>query len=120
MIRDTLGEILRQQGATVLCAADGEEALTLYRAESASFDLVLMDMVMPRRNGADCLRAMAEIDNGLRAIVCSGYAPEGELDRIPPEILCERLLKPIRTGELLQAVARALGLLSTASGERRH
>lgn len=49
---------LRRAGYTVLPAADGEEALRLCRAEAP--DLLLLDLIMPKLQGFDVLRALKE------------------------------------------------------------
>jgi DNA-binding response OmpR family regulator len=47
---------LRKRGYDVVSAADGEEGLAL--ATSQTFDLVLLDMLMPRMSGLDMLREL--------------------------------------------------------------
>ena len=49
---------LRQHGLEVLTAVDGEEALRLARAERP--DLVLLDVVMPRLQGFEVLKALKQ------------------------------------------------------------
>ncbi|OGL12568.1 MAG: hypothetical protein A3I17_05670 [Candidatus Rokubacteria bacterium RIFCSPLOWO2_02_FULL_72_37] len=49
---------LRQRGFTVTTAEDGEEGLRL--ARSRGFDLVLLDMLMPKLSGLSVLRALRE------------------------------------------------------------
>ena len=49
---------LRQHGYTVLLAVDGEEALRIARAERP--DLVLLDLIMPKLQGFEVLRALKE------------------------------------------------------------
>jgi CheY-like chemotaxis protein len=43
-------------GLTVLCAQDGEEGLRLARTEP--FDLILLDILMPKLTGLEVLRAL--------------------------------------------------------------
>jgi DNA-binding response OmpR family regulator len=47
---------LRQQGFTVLVAVDGEEALRVARAERP--DVVLLDLIMPKLQGFEVLKAL--------------------------------------------------------------
>ena len=51
---------LRQQGFEVLAATDGEEALRVARTERP--DLVLLDVVMPRLQGFEVLKALKRDD----------------------------------------------------------
>lgn len=55
-----LCHILTRQGATVRTAGDGLEAIRL--AEEADFDLILMDVSMPRTDGFAAVRAIREIE----------------------------------------------------------
>ncbi|MGQ3293662.1 MAG: response regulator, partial [Shinella sp.] len=55
--RDVLARRLRRQGiVNVVQAGDGLEALEKVRAEP--FDLILLDVMMPRMNGIDALQAL--------------------------------------------------------------
>ena len=57
--RDVLARRLKRQGLTnVQQAADGLEALEKVRAEP--FDLILLDVMMPRMNGIEALQALKE------------------------------------------------------------
>jgi len=54
--RDLYAEYLRMRGFEVTCAADGEAALHL--ALPAVYDLVVLDLAMPRMDGIAVLRAL--------------------------------------------------------------
>ncbi len=56
----TLTDRLRDEGYLVETAGDGETGLE--RAASERFDLVLLDVMLPRRNGFDMCRALRERD----------------------------------------------------------
>jgi PleD family two-component response regulator len=50
--------MLKRQGYLVITAADGEEALRVARGEP--LDLILLDMIMPKVNGFEVLKALKE------------------------------------------------------------
>ncbi len=56
---------LKQQGYTIAEAESGRRALEMLRAES--FDLVLLDILMPEMDGYEVLRQMKR-DRALRAV----------------------------------------------------
>jgi CheY-like chemotaxis protein len=57
-LRKAAEATLRQRGFTVLTAGDGEEALRQARAEGP--DLILLDLIMPKLQGFEVLRALKE------------------------------------------------------------
>uniref|UniRef100_B8HVV8 histidine kinase n=1 Tax=Cyanothece sp. (strain PCC 7425 / ATCC 29141) TaxID=395961 RepID=B8HVV8_CYAP4 len=59
--RDLLSRRLERQGHTVKLSENGQQALQLL--ESQSFDLVLLDVIMPKMNGLELLRLMKDTPN---------------------------------------------------------
>jgi DNA-binding response OmpR family regulator len=55
-LRKAAETTLKQQGYTVITAADGEEALRVARSEP--LDLILLDLIMPKLNGFQVLNAL--------------------------------------------------------------
>ncbi len=70
-IRRTLREILEYEGYTVEEAVDGEEALKKLR--EGRYDLVLLDIKMPRRDGMEVLRTLAAEQPELPVVMISGH-----------------------------------------------
>jgi DNA-binding response OmpR family regulator len=72
---------LRQQGFEVLTATDGEEALRVARAERP--DLVLLDVVMPRLQGFDVLKALKRdaVTARIPVIVLSNLGQERDVEQ---------------------------------------
>ena len=58
ILRRAAETTLKREGYRVVTAADGEEALTAARAEPP--DLILLDLIMPRMQGFDVLRALKQ------------------------------------------------------------
>jgi len=80
MIRKVAGDIIKRLGYHVEFAAEGDEALTLYRrAREAgeSFQAVIMDLTIPGgMGGKETLEKLLEIDPEVRAVVSSGYSSD--------------------------------------------
>jgi len=64
-------EVLRSLGYQVLVSSDREKALELFSSHPVS--LVIMDIVMPKMNGADLLKEIRESDPTIPAIFSTGY-----------------------------------------------
>jgi two-component system alkaline phosphatase synthesis response regulator PhoP len=57
-LRMTVGDRLRNQGYAVECAADGEEGFE--KATQIPFDLIILDVMLPRKSGFVVCRAIRE------------------------------------------------------------
>jgi CheY-like chemotaxis protein len=66
--------VLKTLGYRVLVAADGEEALELYRVHCANLSLIVTDVVMPRLGGWELIRQIRHQDRDIPFLVVSGYA----------------------------------------------
>ncbi len=70
-IRESLETLLELEGYRVESAASGEEGLV--RIGERSFDLVLLDLALPDRNGMDLLAEIHLQDPGLSIIMVTAY-----------------------------------------------
>ncbi|WP_052374980.1 hybrid sensor histidine kinase/response regulator [Chondromyces apiculatus] len=73
-VRITLSRVLGRRGHTVAMAADGEEAVEVFRNARGDFDLVLLDISMPRKNGYEALEALRGVRPTVRVVMMSGYS----------------------------------------------
>lgn len=78
-LRKAAEAILRRHGFTVLTAADGEEALRVARAEVP--DLILLDLIMPKLQGFEVLRALKQDPqtSPIPVIVLSNLGQESDI-----------------------------------------
>jgi DNA-binding NtrC family response regulator len=70
-IRESLETLLGLEGYSVECAASGEEGLA--RMGERTFDLVLLDLALPGRNGLDVLTELRAQDPQLSVIMITAY-----------------------------------------------
>ncbi|MBI5330916.1 MAG: response regulator transcription factor [Betaproteobacteria bacterium] len=105
ILQDSLTRTMRSAGHATDTAADGETALGLLRG--GGFDLVLLDLGLPRLDGLQVLRQARE--TGCRTPVLILTARDGVEDRVKGLDLGadDYLVKPFSLAEL-EARARAL------------
>ena len=72
-VRAGLRDKLRQEGFSVWVAADGQEALDVYRGHCESIDVVLLDVCMPGLDGPRTLAELQEITPRIRCCLMSGH-----------------------------------------------
>jgi len=75
-LRLLLQETLNEEGFEVLLAADGEEALKLYRESEGNVSVVVSDIVMPRMDGLTAALEMRKIDENVTFLFMSGCDSE--------------------------------------------
>ncbi len=71
-LRMLLSETLREEGFEVLLAADGQEALELYRQSGGGVSLVVADIIMPRMDGLTAAVEMRKINSNVKFMFMSG------------------------------------------------
>ena len=99
---------LRGAGYTVLSARDGVEALMLYKKHAAIIDMALFDVMMPRMNGKDAMKAILKLRPGLPYLFVSGYSGIEVHTGFIKEHKSPVLTKPYRSKDLLQKVRDVL------------
>jgi len=104
--RHVLRTVLTNAGFSTAVARDGVEALKSLRSDR--FDLLLLDVWMPRMNGLDLLAKLRTIDARPRVIVMtSDDAPETLL-RAVRERAVRYVHKPVAAPQLLETVREVL------------
>jgi DNA-binding NtrC family response regulator len=102
-MRDTLVAILEHHGYQVSSAADGETAFSAVRG--TAFDVVVMDVRMPGRDGVSVLEEMGEPPP--QVILMTAYAHEDRLRAAARASAFAVLYKPFETRRMLGLVADA-------------
>ncbi len=76
-MREMAREALESLGYHILIARDGEEAVAVFSAHRDSISLVLLDVIMPRRNGPEACASIEALKSGVSVVFATGYADEG-------------------------------------------
>lgn len=75
-VRQLYREVLEARGYRIIEAADGEEAVARYLENHGSIQLLLFDVIMPKKNGKEAFDEIRKINSGIRAIFSSGYTAD--------------------------------------------
>ncbi|MGE4402581.1 MAG: CHASE domain-containing protein [Desulfobulbus sp.] len=73
IIRRIEGEMLERLGYVVVEAANGVEAIEIFRQYQGTIDCILCDVVMPRMNGWETIAAIRQQAPDIPVILASGY-----------------------------------------------
>lgn len=113
--REGLRQALKQEGFIVHLAADGEEALEVYRAYHP--DLVLLDVMLPRMSGIDVCRKIRSTDDTPVIMVS---ARNEEIDAVVAlEVGADDYVsKPYRVRELIARMRTVLRRAGTTQSSR--
>ena len=102
-LRKVLGAELARAGYDVRTAADGKEALRLFRERAA--DLVVTDLFMPVKDGIEVIREVARLDSGVRILAMTGVASGVDYLKAGRELgAWHTIRKPFRASAFLDAV----------------
>jgi nitrogen-specific signal transduction histidine kinase len=107
LIREMLKEYLEEQGYVVLTAADGHEALRIYKENVATIDIVITDLGMPEMGGEELFRCLQSVNPSAKVMVSSGYLDTSTRDKLIGMGIKEVLTKPYRL-EIIQSAIDAI------------
>ena len=72
-VREIVTATLSDFGYTVIEAFDGEDAVEKFNEHKAEVNLLLLDVIMPRKNGKETYKEIKKARPDIRAIFMSGY-----------------------------------------------
>ncbi|MCA9154356.1 MAG: response regulator [Planctomycetales bacterium] len=119
-VRGSAVRILANAGYSVLVAKDGGEAIEMFDQHHQKIDLLLVDLMMPRRNGIEVWQHAVERKSTIATILCTGYS-----DGVAEQDLIVRAQlpvvdKPFDPEKLLQVVRETLDDRSTSRDAKVH
>ncbi len=116
VVRQMVQGILKPHGYRVHLAASGDDAVEMFPDLKDEIDLVLLDMVMPGMNGEATFRALRELSANVPVLLTTGFAKEGQSERLVQEGALGVLYKPYKSQALLRAIRKALNRAPAETG----
>ncbi len=107
-IRELLQLFFEGLGYEVLTACDGEEAVELFSTYQGKIDLVILDAVMPKKNGPQVYESIHSIFPDLPCIFLSGYSEEIVHRYVDQSLKIPIIHKPITLRDLGRKVREIL------------
>jgi len=103
-VRKITRRFLEDDGHEVVAVKDGYEALLRIETEAATFDLIVLDAIMPNVNGPEVYRAFRAV-SAAPVLFVTGH-DFNVLEKLPEDRARGLLLKPFRASELAEAMAK--------------
>jgi PAS domain S-box-containing protein len=108
MVRELAARVLRNQGYTVIEAADGREALQTALQSPTPIHLLLTDIIMPHMNGKILAKELQAAFPEIKLLFTSGYSDNVVTRQGLVDAGYEFIEKPFSPAELAQKVRRVL------------
>lgn len=105
MVRIFERDVLEEQGYKVIEAVDGEDTLIKFNFHKDKIDLVILDVIMPKKNGKEVYDNIRKIDPEMPVLFTSGYTfdiieqkgiDKNKADIIRKPIVYDVLLRKVR------------------------
>ncbi|MCL5966345.1 MAG: response regulator [Deltaproteobacteria bacterium] len=108
VVRELTKAVLEKFGYTVIAAEDGEDAIRKFMENKEAIQLLLLDVIMPKKNGKEVYEEIKRIKPGVKTTFLSGYTAnlihkKGILDEG-----LDFILKPVSPKALLRKVREVL------------
>lgn len=106
VMREVMTTLLEREGYDVVTAADGDEGLQYFRDEPV--DLVLLDLMLPGKNGLKVLDEILSLDPDAVVVMISAYATIESAVLATKQGAFDFLTKPFKNEELLHVIRNGL------------
>jgi len=108
-VREVVQNMLEWLGFTVLLAAHGGEAVTIFRQHQSSIDCVLLDFTMPEMDGAETYGELRRLECDVPVILSSGFPEQEAVEKFVGAELAGFLQKPYEVPDLVAKLREVLG-----------
>jgi PAS domain S-box-containing protein len=107
-VRESTKTILEEFGYTVIEVSNGEDAVRKFAVNSDEIQLLLFDVIMPKKSGKDAYEEIKKVKPDIKVLFLSGYAADAMNKK---GIIGEGLtlmLKPVSPTALLEKIREVL------------
>jgi DNA-binding response OmpR family regulator len=104
-IRKLVTRVFTRRGDKVQSAVDGEAAIDCLKHHT--FDLVVLDLMMPRTDGFGVLSYLSTLDGTRPQVIVMTAAVPGLVDKVPSEMVAGVLGKPFELDALVTLAEKA-------------
>ena len=101
-------EILKLAGYRVLAAVDGEDALRVYQDHAQEVDLLLLDVIMPKKGGRCVYDEIHAFHPDIRCLFMSGYSEDAVHTNFILDHGLKLIQKPFKSMDLLRMLRQEL------------
>uniref|UniRef100_C6E6D6 histidine kinase n=1 Tax=Geobacter sp. (strain M21) TaxID=443144 RepID=C6E6D6_GEOSM len=106
-VRNLVDMVLTKHGYQVILAENGQEVVERFTAHSSDIGLILMDIIMPRKNGIEAFAEIKKLQPEAKVLFTSGYTSDFIQSRGMEEGV-ELIMKPVQPVQLLRKVREVL------------
>lgn len=107
-IRKVVKTVLEKAGYKVIEAVDGMDAVTKFIDNKGRIDILILDVIMPKKNGKDAYEDIKKIKPDIEAIFMSGYTANLIYEKGVLKEGINFIPKPVSANELLRKIREVL------------
>ncbi len=107
-VRKMVSGLLTDFGYTVIEAKDGEDAVERFREHRDDIQLVILDVIMPKKNGKEVYSEVVQMKPEIKVIFASGYPVDVIRRKGIIEEGMEFISKPFAPSEFLKTIRKVL------------
>jgi signal transduction histidine kinase/CheY-like chemotaxis protein len=107
-VRDLIKTILENFGYTVITAVDGDDAVNKFNEHKADIDMLIFDVVMPKKSGKEAYDEIIRTNPDMRCLFMSGYTADIINKKAMLEDAIEFISKPLSPHDILKKVREIL------------
>ena len=103
--------IIENEGARVTCATNGKEAVDIYKNSPESFDIILMDIMMPVMDGYEATQVIRSFDQDIPIVAMTANAFTEDKVKAKKAGMNVHVSKPLNKDILIRVIAKLCGLV---------